>query len=112
MEKKHIASIWYFLAAFLIMTALNDYIFAPHVETLSYAEFKTLVEKGKVSDLAIGARIITGRLKRDGLAGLLPKDRIDALTKSGTGEEQFMAVRVDDPTLVQDLRQANINFRG
>jgi cell division protease FtsH len=34
------------------------------------------------------------------------------LTKSGTGEQQFMTVRVDDPTLVQDLRQANVNFRG
>ena len=67
MEKKHIASVWYFLAAFLILTALQDYVFAPHVETLSYGEFKTLVEKGKVSDLAIGAKFITGRLKRDGL---------------------------------------------
>jgi cell division protease FtsH len=94
------------------MTALNDYVFAPHVETLSYAEFKTLVEKGKVSDLAIGAKVITGRLKRDGLEGLLPKARLDALTKSGTGEEPFMTVRVDDPALVRDLQQANVNFRG
>ena len=31
MEKKHIASLWYFLAAFLILTALQDYVFAPHV---------------------------------------------------------------------------------
>ncbi|MFI5339723.1 MAG: ATP-dependent zinc metalloprotease FtsH [Candidatus Methylomirabilales bacterium] len=112
MEKKHIASLWYFLAAFLILTAVQDYVFAPHVETLSYAEFKTLVEKGKVSDLAIGAKIITGRLKRDELAGLLPKARIEALTKSGTGEEPFMTVRVDDPALVRDLQQANVNFRG
>jgi cell division protease FtsH len=112
MDKKHIASVWYFLAAFLILTALQDYVFAPHVETLSYGEFKTLVEKGKVSDLAIGAKFITGRLKRDGLEGLLPKARIEALTKSGTGEQQFMTVKVDDPTLVQDLRQANVNFRG
>ncbi|HSC70748.1 MAG TPA: ATP-dependent metallopeptidase FtsH/Yme1/Tma family protein, partial [Candidatus Methylomirabilis sp.] len=112
MEKKQIASVWYFLAAFLILMALQDYVFAPHVDTLSYGEFKTLVEKGKVSDLAIGAKFITGRLKRDGLAGLLPKARIEALTKSGTSEQPFMTVRVDDPTLVQDLRQANVNFRG
>jgi cell division protease FtsH len=111
-DKKHIASVWYFLAAFLILTALQDYVFAPHVETLSYGEFKTLVEKGKVSDLAISAKFITGRLKRDGLEGLLPAARIEALTKSGTGEQQFMTVKVDDRTLVQDLRQANVNFRG
>jgi len=112
MDKKHIASIWYFLAAFLILTALRDYVFTPHVDTLSYGEFKTLVEKGKVSDLAIGAQVITGRLKVDGLAGLLPQARIDALTKAGTGEQQFMTVKVDDPTLVRDLQQAGVNFRG
>ena len=112
MEKKHVVSIWYFLAAFLILTAVQDYVFAPHVETLSYGEFKTLVEKGKVSDLAIGAKFITGRLKRDGLEGLLPTARIEALTKSGKGEEQFMTAKVDDPTLVHDLLQANVNFRG
>ena len=103
MDKIHIASLWYFLAAFLIMTAVNDYVFAPHVETLSYAEFKTLVEKGKVSELAIGGKVITGRLKRDGLEGLLPKARLDALTKSGTGEQQFMTVGVDNPTLVRSF---------
>jgi len=111
-DKKHIVSLWYFLAAFLILTALQEYVFAPHVETLSYGEFKILVEKGKVNDLAIGAKIITGRLKRDGLEGLLPKGRLEALTKSGTGEEPFMAVRVDDPALVHDLQQASVNFRG
>ncbi|HYL82106.1 MAG TPA: ATP-dependent zinc metalloprotease FtsH [Candidatus Acidoferrum sp.] len=112
MDKKHIASVWYFLAAFLILTAVQDYVFAPHVETLSYGEFKTLVEKGKINDLAIGAKLITGRLKREGLEGLLPKARLDALTKSGTAEEAFMTVKVDDPALVHDLQQANVNFRG
>ena len=112
MDKKHIASVWYFLAVFLILMALQDYVFAPHVETLSYGEFKTLVEKGQVGDLAIGAKFITGRLRVDALAGLLPKARIEALTKSGKGDQQFMTVKVDDPTLVHELQQANVNFRG
>jgi cell division protease FtsH len=112
MDKKYIASLWYFLAVFLLLTALQDYVFAPHVDTLNYGEFKTLVEKGKISDVAIGTQVITGRLNRDGLAGLLPKARVEALTKSGTGEVPFMTVRVDDPALVHDLQQANVNFRG
>jgi cell division protease FtsH len=112
MDKKHIASLWYFLAVFLVLTAVRDYVFAPHVDTLSYGEFKTLVEKGKVSDLTIGAQLITGRLNVNGLAGLLPKARIDALTKGGVGEQKFMTVRVDDPALVHDLQLANVNFRG
>jgi cell division protease FtsH len=112
MDKKQIASVWYFVGVFLLLTVLQNYVFAPRVDTLSYAEFKTLVEKGKVSDVAIGDQLITGRLNRDGLEGLLPKARIDTLTKSGTGEQQFMTVRVGDPTLVHELQQANVNFRG
>ncbi|MCX5735186.1 MAG: ATP-dependent zinc metalloprotease FtsH [candidate division NC10 bacterium] len=112
MDKKHIASAWYFVGVFLLLMALQNYVFAPRVDTLSYAEFKTLVEKGKVSDVAIGGQLITGRLKLDGVEGLLPKTRIEELIKSGTGDHQFMTVKVDDPTLVHDLQQANVNFRG
>jgi cell division protease FtsH len=112
MDKQHVASVWYFVAAFLLLTVLQNYVFAPRVDTLSYAEFRILAEKGKISDVAIGAQLITGRVNRDGLEGLLPKDRLEALTKAGKGEHSFMAVRVDDPTLVRDLQQANVNFRG
>ena len=112
MDKKQIVSVWYFVGVFLLLMALQNYVFAPRVDTLSYAEFKALVEKGKVSDVAIGEQLITGGLNRNGLEGLLPKARIDVLTKSGTGEQQFMTVRVGDPTLVHDLQQANVNFRG
>jgi cell division protease FtsH len=112
MDKKQIASICYFVGVFLLLMVLQNYVLAPRVYTLSYGEFKTLVEKGKVSDVAIGAQLITGNLSRDGLEGLLPKARLDALTKAGTGEQQFMTVRVDDPALVHDLQQANVNFRG
>jgi cell division protease FtsH len=111
-DKKQIASAWYFVGVFLLLMALQNYVFAPRVDTLSYAEFKTLVEKGKVSDVAIGGQLITGRLKLDGVEGLLPKARIEELIKSGTGDHQFMTVKVDDPTLVHDLQQASVNFRG
>ena len=112
MDKKQIASVWYFVGVFLLLMVLQTYVFAPRVDTLSYAEFKTLVEKGKVSDVAVGDQLITGRLNRDGLEGLLPKARIDTLIKSGTAEQRFMTVRVGDPMLVRDLHQANVNFRG
>ena len=85
MDKKNIASAWYFVGVFLLLMALQNYVFAPHVGTLSYAEFKTLAEKGKVSDVAIAEQLITGRLKLDGVEGLLPKARIEELSKFGTG---------------------------
>jgi cell division protease FtsH len=111
-NKKHIASAWYFAVAFLLLTVFQNYVFAPRVDTLSYAEFKALVEKGKVTDVAIGESAITGRLNRDGLGGLLPPARAEALSKSGAGDHPFRTVRVDDPALVRDLQQAGVNFRG
>ncbi|RPJ57697.1 MAG: ATP-dependent zinc metalloprotease FtsH, partial [Acidobacteria bacterium] len=94
------------------MMAVQDYVFAPHVDTLSYGEFKTLVEKAKIGQVAIGPKFITGQLKRDGLEGLLPPARVEALRKAGPGDHPFMTVKVDDPSLVRDLQQAGVDFRG
>jgi cell division protease FtsH len=54
MEKKQQQfSIWYFLAAFLFILAVQNYVFAPHTANLAYSDFKTLLKEGKVNDLAL-----------------------------------------------------------
>ncbi|MFA5028016.1 MAG: ATP-dependent metallopeptidase FtsH/Yme1/Tma family protein, partial [Candidatus Methylomirabilota bacterium] len=112
MDKRHVASAWYFVVVLVLWTVFQNYVFAPRVDTLSYAEFKLLVEKGKIAEVAIGESAITGRLNRDGLGGLLPPARVEALGKSGVGGDPFRTVRVDDPALVRDLQQAGVDFRG
>lgn len=105
-------SIWYFLIAFLILYAVQMFLSTPHAETLSYSDFKTLLKAGKVADLTLGERVISGTLKQEGLEGLLPKEKIQELGKSGKGEHPFVTIRVNDPSLIPDLEAAKVRFAG
>ncbi|MDP1645393.1 MAG: ATP-dependent zinc metalloprotease FtsH [Thiobacillus sp.] len=114
MEKQqHQFSLWYFLIAFLLILAMQSFLFAPHAENLAYSEFKALLKAGKVENIALGERAITGTLKPDGLEELLPKEKREALKRAGEGKEhRFITVRVDDPGLVKDLEAAKVSFAG
>jgi cell division protease FtsH len=112
MEKKQQVSIWYFLIAFMLMLAIQNYVFGPHAENLAYNEFKTLLKAGKLDDVALGERTITGTLKSDGLQQLLPKNKLDELKRFGEGKHRFVTVRVDDPGLVSELEAAGVRFTG
>ncbi len=105
-------SLWYFLAMFVVLLAIQQVLFAPHAENLAYSDFKALLKAGKVADLTVGERLIAGRLKSDGLEGLLPKEKMDELQKFGKGEHRFVTVRVDDPSLVEELETSKIRFAG
>ena len=105
-------SLWYFLATFVILVALQNFLFAAHTENLSYSDFKTLVRAGKVTDLSLDPRTIAGKLTPEGLEGLLPKEKIAELQKAGKGEHRFATVRVDDPTLIQELEASKVRFAG
>ena len=105
-------TIWYFIAAMLILFLVQALMVAPHVENLSYSEFKSLVAKDRVSNLVIGKQVVTGTLAADGLEGLLPKEKIDELKRYGGGVHRFITARVDDPGLVAELEAAHVTFTG
>src|SRR5262249_51990555 len=94
--KKQTFSIGYFIAALIALFLLQSVLFAPHAEDVSYSEFKALVKKGKVSNLVLDKQTITGTLAVDGLEGLLPKDKVEAVKRSGA-THRFTTARVDDP---------------
>jgi cell division protease FtsH len=112
MEKKHEFSLWYFVAASLLLAAIQFFIFAPYVENLSYSDFKALLKAGKVEDVAVGEKAITGKLKLDGLEGVLSKEKIEALQKRGKGEYHFSAVRVNDPDLIKEMESMKVRYAG
>jgi cell division protease FtsH len=105
-------SIVYVILAFVGLLLMQALLFGPHTENLSYRDFKTLLKADKVEDLAIGERTITGRLKTEGLEGLLPKEKIEELQRFGKGEHRFITVRVEDPALISELEGSGIQFRG
>ena len=105
-------AIGYFILAFLGMFLIQTLFFAPQSENLSYRDFKTLLKAGKVADLSLGERTITGRLSTAGLEGLLPQVKREEIRTSGHGEPRFVTVKVDDPTLIPDLEAAGVQFQG
>ncbi len=66
-------SIGYVILTVLGVFLIHTVFFAPQSENLSYRDFKTLLKAGKVVDLLLGERTISGRLTTDGLEGLLSK---------------------------------------
>ncbi len=113
MEKKQRQfALWYFIAAFWLVLGIHEFLIARHTETLLYSDFKVLLKAGKVEDLALGERIISGRLKREGLEGLLPKEKVEEIQQLADGEHRFVTIRVSDPTLIQDLEASKVRFAG
>ena len=105
-------SIGYFILAFLGLFLIQTLFFAPQSENLSYRDFKTLLRAGKVADLSLGERTITGRLMTDGLEGLFPPAKLKAFRQGGQGESRFVTVQLDDPSLIPDLEAAGVQFQG
>jgi cell division protease FtsH len=105
-------SVWYFVAAFLVLLAIENFLMGAITENLTYNEFKALLKAGKITEVTLTDRMITGRMKQDGLEGLLPKEKITEIQRFGTGEQRFVAVRVEDPGLVKELEESKIRFAG
>lgn len=111
-NKQQQFSLWYFVIAFLILIAIENFLLSSHVENLSYSDFKVLLKAGKVEDLILGEKVISGTLKKEGLEGILTKDKIEELKRSSRGEYHFVTVRVDDPSLIQELEAVKVRFAG
>jgi cell division protease FtsH len=111
MEPKHHFSLWYFVIAFFVIVALQEYLGSP-ARDLPYSDFKALVRAGKVKDVALGEQFITGTMNADGLESVLPRESVERLKKLGPGEQAFTTLKVDDPALVEDLEAAKVRFGG
>ncbi len=104
---------WYFIVAFLAFLLIQTYfINAPHVETIAYSQFKTLVKEKAVSDLVIAEKTIKGNIKGEALKEVLPEEKLKQLKPDGKTAHPFMTVRVEDPKLAAELEEAEIAFRG
>jgi cell division protease FtsH len=98
MEKHHKFSIWYVLLGIwivlLIQNALSSYL---AIKTIPYSEFLDLLKEKKVSEVAISANQIQGKIIAD--------------AKDPGKTELFKTVRVD-PEISKLLEQYNITFKG
>ena len=105
-------SLTHWFVAIALLVLLQAILGRPHAETLAYSEFKTLLAAGKVSDVLVEQRTISGRFIVDSTGGVLPAARAAELRKSGPSPHLFVTNRVDDPALVSDLVAAKVRFTG
>src|ERR1035437_2239673 len=112
MEKRVRFSIWYFLAAFALVLVLQAYLTHEQVTEISYAEFKQLVDAGKVTDIVVGSDYVSGRLTTLEVEGILPPEKIAQLKEWGGNTRYFRAVKVEDPKRSEALEAHKIPFSG
>jgi cell division protease FtsH len=108
-------SIGYFILAFSIVLIVQNYFFSSHVEIISYSQFKTLVKKGLITDLAIGETTLQGEMKGEGIKEIFTAEKLKNIpqdVREGKKSYPFLAVRVEDPGLTAELEQAKVSFKG
>jgi cell division protease FtsH len=86
-------NVWLFLLIMLVVSYLGPYLSPQKVQSIPYSEFKQYITKGKVVSLTIGPENITGTL-------------------AGVPEKEFTTIRVDDPGLVKELDEQNVEYSG
>ena len=112
MEKRLRFSIWYFIAAFVVVILLHTYLIQEEVGEITYAQFKQLVAAGKVTDVVIGPDHVSGKLTTLDLEGILTPEQLAQLKQWGGTTHYFRAVRVEDAKLVEELEARKIAFSG
>ena len=111
LDKTQQFSVWYVLAAFLVLLVAQSYL-GGHSENLPYSDFKKLLAAGQLEDLSVGPADIRGTVRTDGLGNLLAPEKIEALRRTGDGRHGFVTTRVEDDTLVADLERAGVTYEG
>ena len=112
MEKRLRFSLWYFVAAVALIIFLHTYLIQEQVGQISYAQFKQLVDAGKVTDLVVGTDDISGKLTSLEVEGILTAEQVAQFKQRGASTLYFHTVRVEDPKLVEELEAHKIPFSG
>ncbi len=108
-QKKMHFSIWYFIAALVLITWFQTYVGEQQSNRISYSEFKQMIRDGKVATVTLYPDKIVGTLK-DGNES--QKEPTRDATQEPRETRLFSTVRVEDPDLVRDLEAQKIKFSG
>ncbi|MGH7830203.1 MAG: ATP-dependent zinc metalloprotease FtsH, partial [Candidatus Binatia bacterium] len=108
-------SLWYFLAALVVIILLQNFLQGPKVETIPYSQFKSLIKKGMITDVVIAEKTIRGHIKGEAVKAIVPPEKLkelDQAVQDGKKDHPFIVVRVEDSTLTAELEEAGIPFKG
>ncbi len=104
MNKMTRFSIWYFVLFLLAVLAIQNYVDLRQFQTVSYSDFRQLVDLKGVKDLSITTDLISGKLTAAGVEFLTKNGKnpeLAALVKQeGKAEPHFSTVRLEDKDLL------------
>jgi cell division protease FtsH len=97
MQKQHKFSIWYVLLGIWVVLIAQNYIASMYAaQIIPYSQFLNLLKSGKITEIAVTANQIQGKMKVDGAPGDF---------------KPFKTIRVD-PDLSKMLEQYPVSFKG
>src|ERR1043166_2050907 len=114
-NKQRQLSIGYFMLAFFAIMMVQNYYGRAQVEIINYSEFKSLLKKDLINDIAIRETSIDGNLKGAAAKEILTPEKLKKISPEiveGKKVLPFETVRVEDPGLTAELETAKVPFKG
>ncbi len=113
-------SYWYLPIMLLLLWAWQSAVMQFAYHTVPYSEFKDSVRKGEIAECTIKEATIEGTIKSTAApptntATAQVSTNIPPSAKAAQKKDKdffFRTVRVEDPSLVNDLEAANVKFTG
>ncbi|HEU4340823.1 MAG TPA: ATP-dependent zinc metalloprotease FtsH [Candidatus Binatia bacterium] len=108
-------SVGYFILAFFTILMIHNYYSRSHVEIIPYSQFKSLLNKGLIADVAIGETVIEGNMKGEAVNEIFTPEKVKKISREiveGKKTLSFETVRVEDPGLTAELEKAKVPFKG
>ncbi|MCP5003389.1 MAG: ATP-dependent metallopeptidase FtsH/Yme1/Tma family protein [Planctomycetes bacterium] len=87
-----------YLFLFIVVLYVIQIFMSPKADEILYSQFREYLREGKIVDCAVGERAIRGHFKESSSGGELPI--------------AFVTVPVNDPELVEELKNQNVPFKG
>jgi len=107
-------SIWYFVLFLLAVIAVQNYFDVRRFQTVSYSDFRKLIDIKGIKDLSISTDVINGKLTSAGVEFLTKEGKYPELTalvkEEPKGEPNFTTVRLEDPDLLKNLEKEGIFY--
>jgi cell division protease FtsH len=89
------SAVWYILGVFLLLALGQAFYFTMQGgKEISYSEFKQAIRDGGVQDVVVS------------------EDRVRGTMKGDAKPHPFVAVRIEDPKLLEELERAGVKFTG
>ena len=92
-----VSAVWYVLGFLLVAAVMQGVFYSLQTgRAIDYSEFKSLVRSGKVQEVVVATERIRGTLKQ----------------ADSEGRQNFVAVPIEDPKLIEDLERYGVRYSG